>query len=107
MPLKHLRNTARSREKARVGSLKIDKRCYTDGPQANGKKLSSLLGSILRIDVDGVDKGRRYRIPADNPFVNVAGAAPEIYARNPWRIAFDKENGRLWCGDVGQELWKE
>ncbi|MFO0942602.1 MAG: PQQ-dependent sugar dehydrogenase [Pirellulales bacterium] len=47
---------------------------------------------------------------ADNPFLNEAGAQPEIYAfgfRNPWRIAFDKATGKLWCADVGQELWEE
>jgi glucose/arabinose dehydrogenase len=51
-----------------------------------------------------------YGIPSDNPFVNDKQARPEIYAygvRNPWRIAFDKATGRMWCGDVGQELWEE
>ena len=55
-------------------------------------------------------RDRNYAIPGDNPFVDVAGARPEIYAygiRNPWRIAFDKPTGRLWVGDVGQELWEE
>jgi glucose/arabinose dehydrogenase len=79
-------------------------------PHANGQNLSTLLGSILRIDVDHRGDGKNYGIPADNPFVNTDGACPEIYAhgiRNPWRFAFDKQTGRLWCGDVGQELWEE
>lgn len=79
-------------------------------PLAGGQDLSSYLGSILRIDVNhGVD-GKNYSIPADNPFLNVAGAKPEIFAhgvRNPWRFGFDKKTGNLWLGDVGQELWEE
>ena len=79
-------------------------------PQGNGQNLSTLLGSILRIDVDQPGDGKNYDIPADNPFINLPGARPEIYAfgvRNPWRIAFDKKTGTLWAGDVGQELWEE
>ena len=79
-------------------------------PLAAGQDRSQLLGSILRIDVDQTSSGKNYGIPADNPFVNMEGARPEIYAyglRNPWRIAFDRETGRLWAGDVGQELWEE
>lgn len=79
-------------------------------PHANGQNLSTLLGSILRIDVDHPSPGKNYGIPADNPFVNTKGARPEIYAhgiRNAWRFAFDKETGTFWCGDVGQELWEE
>ncbi len=77
-------------------------------PLESGQDRSKLLGSILRIDVDATSEG--YTIPSDNPFVNVEGARPEIYAyglRNPWRIAFDSKTGRLWAGDVGQELWEE
>lgn len=83
---------------------------YRDDPHANGENLGTLLGSILRIDVDGTDGAKKYSIPQDNPFVNVTDAQPEIFAfglRNPWRIAFDRKSGRLWCGDVGQELWEE
>ncbi len=79
-------------------------------PHANGQDLSTLLGSILRIDIDQPNGERKYGIPADNPFKDVEGARPEIYAfgqRNPWRIAFDKSTGLLWAGDVGQELWEE
>lgn len=83
---------------------------FRNDPHANGEDLSSLLGSILRIDVDHPAGGKNYGIPADNPFINTEGAAPENYAigiRNAWRISFDKETGALWCGDVGQELWEE
>lgn len=79
-------------------------------PQANGQKRSQLLGSILRIDVDKKSDAAAYQIPADNPFVGVDGIRPEIYAygfRNPWRIAFDRKTGNLWCADVGQDLWEE
>jgi len=79
-------------------------------PNATGQNRSQLLGSIIRIDVDSKSDGLKYGIPADNPFVKVKNARPEIFAhglRNPWRIAFDKKTGRLWCGDVGQELFEE
>jgi glucose/arabinose dehydrogenase len=79
-------------------------------PEAAGQDRSKLLGSILRIDVNKQGQGMPYGIPSDNPFVNDKQARPEIYAygvRNPWRIAFDKATGRMWCGDVGQELWEE
>lgn len=79
-------------------------------PYGNAQNLQSLLGSILRIDIDESQDGKNYSIPADNPFVRQENARPEIYAygfRNPWRIAFDRENGALWCADVGQNLWEE
>ncbi len=79
-------------------------------PHDAGQDLSNILGKILRIDVDHPSDDKAYGIPSDNPFVTTKNAIPEIFAlglRNPWRIAFDKENGRLWCGDVGQELWEE
>jgi glucose/arabinose dehydrogenase len=79
-------------------------------PTASGQDLSNLLGSVLRIDVDKPSNGLPYGIPGDNPFINVPGARPEIYAfgmRNPWRLAFDSQTGDLWMGDVGQELWEE
>ena len=77
-------------------------------PMENGQDLSDLLGSILRIDVSG--GGDSYKVPPDNPFVDTAGALPEIYAyglRNPWRFSFDRETGELWAGDVGQQNWEE
>lgn len=83
---------------------------YRNDPHDNGQNLSTILGSILRIDVDHSSNGKNYGIPADNPFVDVKDSRPEIYAygiRNPWQIAFDKSTGRLWSGDVGQELWEE
>ena len=79
-------------------------------PHAAGQNLSKLLGKILRIDVDHPTDGQPYGIPADNPFVSDENASPEVFAyglRNPWRIAFDSKTGRLWCADVGQELWEE
>lgn len=79
-------------------------------PLAGGQNLATLLGSILRIDVDNRSPGLNYAIPADNPFVKTEGARGEIYAfgiRNAWRIGFDTKTGALWCGDVGQELWEE
>jgi len=75
----------------------------------NAQDLDSLLGKILRIDVDRRDGGREYGIPADNPFAN-GGGRPEIYAyglRNPYHIAFDAETGQLFAGDAGQVQWEE
>ena len=74
-----------------------------------GQDLSDLLSSILRIDVDHADAEKNYRIPADNPFVDLQGARGEVWAyglRNPWRMSFDRKTGDLWVGDVGWELWE-
>lgn len=79
-------------------------------PQGNGQNLTTLLGSILRIDIDRKDAGLAYAVPADNPFVGRSDARPEIWAygvRNPWRIAFDNQTGACWCADVGQDIWEE
>ncbi len=75
-------------------------------PMDNAQNLSTLLGSILRLDVSG----QEYAVPPDNPFAETASARPEIYAyglRNPWRFSFDRATGDLWAGDVGQNLWEE
>jgi glucose/arabinose dehydrogenase len=80
-------------------------------PQGNGQRLDTLLAKILRIDVDGAAAdGKAYAIPAGNPFVDTQDARPEIWLtglRNPWRIRFDRANGDLWIGDVGQGKWEE
>lgn len=78
-------------------------------PLGTGQDLADLLSSILRIDVDHTDPGLAYRVPPDNPFVNLPGARPEIWAfgfRNPWRMSIDPDSGTLWVGDVGWELWE-
>ena len=76
-------------------------------PLRNGQSLRTLLGKILRIDID---EGSPYGIPPDNPFVNRSGARKEIWAyglRNPWRNSFDRTTGDLWIGDVGQSGLEE
>lgn len=75
-------------------------------PLGNGQNLATLLGKMLRIDVDKKEKNKAYGIPRDNPFVGQKNAAPEIWAlglRNPWRYAFDPVTGLLYVADVGQD----
>jgi len=75
-------------------------------PQNRAQHPDSLLGKLLRIDVD---HGDPYAIPANNPFAT-GGGAPEIWAlglRNPWRFAFDPPSGLLYIADVGQDSWEE
>ncbi len=77
------------------------------GTIGNSQDKSNLLGKILRIDIDSK---KPYAIPSDNPFLNQSGSKAEIYAyglRNPWRFSFDRENGKLFCGDVGQNKFEE
>ncbi len=87
-------------------------------PLDRAQSLDTLLGKILRIDVDGddfpADPERNYRVPPDNPFVEAPVDDPatlgEIWAwglRNPWRFSFDRCAGDLFIGDVGQNVWEE
>ncbi len=79
-------------------------------PLDQAQNINTLLGSILRIDVDHHDSSKKYAIPKDNPFVGKKDAQAEIYAyglRNIWRMSFDRQTGTLWCADVGQNLWEE
>jgi glucose/arabinose dehydrogenase len=87
------------------------------GVFGNGQNTQTLLGKILRIDVNAAQAP--YGVPAGNPFAanarcNLTGAGtapcPEIYTlglRNPWRFSFDRDTGNLWIGDVGQNTWEE
>ncbi len=78
-------------------------------PDRNSLDLTELLGKILRIDPLAAN-GAPYTVPADNPFVSITGAHPEIWSyglRNPWRFSFDAATGDLWIGDVGQGAWEE
>ncbi len=76
-------------------------------PHNNGQSLNTLLGKILRIDVDNGDP---YGIPPDNPFATNGQGSPEIWSygwRNPWRFSFDRANGDMYIGDVGQNQYEE
>ena len=78
-------------------------------PRKTAQNVDSLLGKMLRIDVDRQENGLNYGIPADNPFA-AGGGRPEIYAwglRNPYRWAFDPLTGDLWAADVGESTWEE
>lgn len=79
-----------------------------------GQNFGDLLGSILRINVDAPNpdkpsSNKTYHIPADNPFVRIRGARPEVYSfghRQVWRFSFDRKTGTMWGGEVGQDLWE-
>jgi glucose/arabinose dehydrogenase len=78
-------------------------------PLGNGQSLKRLLAKMLRID-PRPSGDSPYAIPEDNPFADTPGVRPEIWAfglRNPWRYSFDRQNGDLWIGDVGQDAWEE
>jgi glucose/arabinose dehydrogenase len=88
------------------------------GAIGNGQDLQTLLGKMLRIDVDGTSATAPYRVPPDNPYAGNATCAegggaqpcPEIHAygfRNPWRWSFDRATGELWVADVGQSAREE
>jgi len=77
-----------------------------DDRYENGQNTHTLLGKMLRIDINGSP----YSIPADNPFVNNSDYRPEIWAyglRNPWRYSFDRQTGDLYIADVGQDTYEE
>ncbi len=79
-------------------------------PQGNGQNPATLLGALLRLDVDQATDAAQYGIPTDNPFVADAAKLPEIWAtglRNPWRFSFDRTTGDLLIADVGQNQWEE
>jgi len=76
-------------------------------PAGSGQNSRSLLGALLRIDVDAGDP---YAVPTDNPFVDDPAARDEIWAyglRNPWRFSFDSTENDLYIADVGENLWEE
>lgn len=83
-----------------------------DDPLTTGQNPRDWFGSILRIDVDHPQNGKRYGIPKDNPALRSSRHrhwAPEVYCiglRNVWKFSFDRQTGDLWAGDVGQNLWE-
>ncbi|XP_064158629.1 HHIP-like protein 1 [Anguilla rostrata] len=87
------------------------------GKFGNSQNKSTLLGKVLRVDVDNNDDSAPYSIPSDNPFLREKSSRPEIYAygvRNMWRCSIDRGDpvtgegrGRLFCGDVGQNKFEE
>jgi glucose/arabinose dehydrogenase len=81
------------------------------GEMGNGQNIETILGSVLRIDVDSEpEDGRGYAIPESNPFAGQSRGAGEIYAygfRNPYRFSFDRRTGQLFVADVGQNLFEE
>ncbi|QDT09645.1 PQQ-dependent sugar dehydrogenase [Planctomycetes bacterium K23_9] len=96
---------------AKDGMLFVSTGDGTSDSDANhaGQDLTTLPGSMLRIDVDQPTAEKPYSIPTDNPFLTIKDARPEIWAyglRNPWRISIDTKTGDLWAGINGQDLWE-
>ena len=81
----------------------------TGDPGNRAQNKDSLLGKILRLDINHTKPGHNYGWPSSNPYVGHAGRNEiwQIGARNPWRFSFDRANGNLWIGDVGQGKWEE
>ena len=74
-----------------------------------GQDISDLNSGVLRLDIEHPDAGKAFSIPKDNPFWDIPGARPELWAygvRNPWRMTMDPADGALLVGDVGQDLWE-
>ncbi|HEX5638146.1 MAG TPA: PQQ-dependent sugar dehydrogenase, partial [Gammaproteobacteria bacterium] len=79
-------------------------------PQNYAQNINSLLGKMLRIDVNNTSTGKNYAIPGDNPYAGATAGADEIFAlglRNPWRWSFERGTNNLIAGDVGQDNWEE
>ncbi|MCA9671939.1 MAG: PQQ-dependent sugar dehydrogenase [Myxococcales bacterium] len=80
------------------------------GTIGNGQSTNTMLGKILRIDVNSSGGGKNYVVPSSNPFVGNSAFLPEIWhygLRNPFRFEFDSQTGAMWIGDVGQNTWEE
>lgn len=79
-------------------------------PRDNGQDPGTMLGTMVRIDVNNLDSTGTYAIPEDNPFIGKEWSRPEVWAyglRNPWRFSFDRLTGELWAADVGQNEREE
>ena len=79
-------------------------------PENRSQNLQTLLGKMLRIDIDNTEGSNNYAVPSNNPFVGDPNALDEIWSyglRNPWRFSFDSETDELWIGDVGQGSMEE
>jgi glucose/arabinose dehydrogenase len=80
-----------------------------DDPGNRAQNKEVLLGKMLRLNINGSSSAHNYLFPSSNPYVGVAGRNEiwQIGLRNPWRWSFDRANGNLWIGDVGQGDWEE
>jgi glucose/arabinose dehydrogenase len=81
----------------------------SDDPAERAQNINSRLGKMLRIDVNGTTSTTNYRIPSSNPYLGIDGLNEiwQIGLRNPYRFSFDRANGNMWIGDVGQGTWEE